>query len=68
MIAGFLAQFPNDVPRAVCAAVYLHGLAGDAAREEFGEQPMIAGDLIACLPETFRRALKWAEESFARIQ
>jgi NAD(P)H-hydrate epimerase len=40
----------------VLAAVYLHGLAGDVAREKIGEQAMIAGDLIACLPEAFKRA------------
>jgi NAD(P)H-hydrate epimerase len=67
MIAGSLAQFPDQVAAAVCAAVYLHGLAGDVAREEMGEQPMIAGDLIACLPEAFRRAKQWAKEKFVRL-
>jgi len=60
MIAGFLAQFPGDVARAVCAAVHLHGVAGDVACERWGEQSMIAGDLIASLPEAFRRAKQWA--------
>ena len=67
MIAGFLAQFPDQVATAVCAAVYLHGLAGDIAREEIGEQPMIAGDLIACVPEAFRRAKQWAGEKLVRL-
>jgi NAD(P)H-hydrate epimerase len=67
MIAGLLAQFPDRVARAVCAAVYLHGLAGDIAREEIGEQAMIAGDLIACLPEAFRRAKQWAGERLVRL-
>jgi NAD(P)H-hydrate epimerase len=67
MIAGLIAQFPGRIPLAVCAAVHLHGLAGDAAREQFGEQPMIAGDLIGCLPEAFRRAQAWASEKMARI-
>ena len=31
LIAGLLAQYPDDVPRAMEAAVYLHGLAADLA-------------------------------------
>ncbi|MFB3813711.1 MAG: NAD(P)H-hydrate dehydratase [Terriglobales bacterium] len=68
MIAGMLAQFPNDTARAVCAAVYLHGLAGDVARESAGEQALIAGDLIECLPEAMQRAKEWAGERLVRIQ
>ena len=41
---------------AVIAGVYLHGLAGDVAREKMGEASMIAGDLIANLSEAFKRA------------
>jgi hydroxyethylthiazole kinase-like uncharacterized protein yjeF len=55
MIAGLVAQ-TSDVPMAVRAAVYLHGLAGDVAREKMGEPSLIAGDLIVNLPEAFRRA------------
>jgi len=59
--AGMMAQahsIPGDDRwiRAVLAAVYLHGLAGDAARDKMGEASMIAGDIIANLPEAFRRA------------
>ncbi len=68
MIAGMLAQFPDDAARAVCGAVYLHGLAGDVARERMGEQALIAGDLIACLPEAMRRVKQWADEGMVRIQ
>jgi NAD(P)H-hydrate epimerase len=67
IIAGFLAQFPKDAARAVCAAVYLHGVAGDLAREQIGEQPMIAGDLIAFLPQAFRKAKQWAGEKLVRL-
>ena len=55
MIAGFLAQHPQDVTRATAAAVYLHGLAGDVAREALGEQCLIATDLLKFLPEAIRR-------------
>jgi NAD(P)H-hydrate epimerase len=67
MIAGFLAQFPDDVVRAVVAAVYLHGVAGDLARNILGEQPMIAGDLITFLPQAFGKAKQWAREKLVRI-
>jgi len=61
MVAGLMAQ-AHSIPgedrwaRAVIAAVYLHGLAGDAARDKMGEASMIAGDIIEALPEAFRRA------------
>jgi NAD(P)H-hydrate epimerase len=37
------------------AAVYLHGLAGDLAAGEQGEECLIATDLLPHLPEAFRR-------------
>ncbi len=55
MVSGLIAQNTADIPRAVIAAVYLHGLAGDVARERLGEQCMIAGDLLVALPEAVRR-------------
>jgi NAD(P)H-hydrate epimerase len=61
MVAGMIAQAhamqgEDRWTKAVIAAVYLHGLAGDVAREKIGEQAMIAGDLIASLPEAFKKA------------
>jgi NAD(P)H-hydrate epimerase len=55
MIAGAVAQFPNRLEQAVRAAVFLHGLAGDAAAERMGEETMVATDLLAYLPAAFRR-------------
>jgi NAD(P)H-hydrate epimerase len=40
---------------ALSAAVYLHGLAGDLAAERMGEESLIARDVIAALPEAFKR-------------
>lgn len=54
-IAGLMGQ-TTDLSTAVVAAAYLHGLAGDVAREKFGEASLIAGDLIGNLPEAFKRA------------
>jgi hydroxyethylthiazole kinase-like uncharacterized protein yjeF len=53
MIAGFLAQYPRRETAAVAAAVYMHGLAGDVACAELGEQAMIATDVVEHLGEAF---------------
>ena len=55
VIAGLMGQTDN-FEQAAIAGVYLHGLAGDVAREKMGEASLIAGDLIANLPEAFKRA------------
>jgi NAD(P)H-hydrate epimerase len=40
---------------AAAAGAYLHGLAGEVAQEELGAAGMVAGDVLACLPEAFQR-------------
>ena len=52
MLAGLLGQFP-DLPLidTAAAGVYIHGRCGDTAAGKWGEMPMLAGDLIAALPE-----------------
>ena len=65
MVAAMIAQHPNDVLLAVCAAVHLHGLAGDVMRESVGEHSMVATDLLRGLPEAFLRAQRTAREKFA---
>ena len=55
LTAGLLAQFPSrPVGEVAMAAVYLHGLAGDLAAEEFGQQSMLAGDLLDSIPQAFK--------------
>src|ERR1017187_637584 len=54
LIAGFLAQFPQDPDRAVAAAVYLHGLAGEIGAQALGEKCLIATDLLRYLPQALR--------------
>jgi hydroxyethylthiazole kinase-like uncharacterized protein yjeF len=55
IVAGLVAQNSKRVLEAVIAAVYLHGLAGDVAREQMGEHSLVATDLLHALPEAFRR-------------
>jgi ADP-dependent NAD(P)H-hydrate dehydratase / NAD(P)H-hydrate epimerase len=66
MVAAMLAQNPHDPLLAVCAAVHLHGLAGDVMRESVGEHSMVATDLLRGLPEAFWRAQRTAREKFVR--
>jgi NAD(P)H-hydrate epimerase len=62
MVAGMMAQHPSKQLLAVIAAVHLHGLAGDVARESVGEHSLVATDLLQGLPEAFRRTKKAAQE------
>jgi len=54
IVAAMLAQFPNDVARAVETAVYLHGLAGDFAAQAMDEHTVLATDTVAHLSNAFR--------------
>ena len=67
MTAGLIAQNAADVVKAVTAAVYLHGLAGDVARETMGEHSLVATDLVRALPEAMRRAREDAKKSWVRF-
>lgn len=58
IVAAMLAQFPNDAARAVEAAVYLHGLAGDFAAHRMDEHTVLATDTIAHLSDAFRYRVK----------
>jgi NAD(P)H-hydrate epimerase len=68
MMAGLMAQNPKNIFETVLCAVYLHGLAGDVARESMGEHSLTATDLLRFLPEAFRRARKAAESSSVEWQ
>ena len=53
IILGLLAQNYTS-EEATLLAVYLHGLSGDLAAAQYGEQAMIAGDIIDHLGAAFR--------------
>jgi len=67
MVAGLMAQHPDHIADAVIAAVHLHGLAGDVARESMGEHSLVATDLLTALPEAFRRTRQAAQEALVYI-
>jgi len=67
IIAAMLAQNPKHAFEAVLAAVYLHGLAGDVARESLGEHSMVATDLLKTLPEAFLRIRATTGEKWVKI-
>jgi ADP-dependent NAD(P)H-hydrate dehydratase / NAD(P)H-hydrate epimerase len=67
MVSGMIAQNRERIVEAVIAAVHLHGLAGDVARESVGEHSMVATDLVKALPEAFRRVREAIERSKVEI-
>jgi ADP-dependent NAD(P)H-hydrate dehydratase / NAD(P)H-hydrate epimerase len=58
LIAGMLAQWPDDRDAAVLAAVYLHGLAGQRAARDTFESTVLATDLLKYLPEAMRECAR----------
>jgi NAD(P)H-hydrate epimerase len=52
----------------VARAVYLHGLAGDIAASLYGQQSMIATDIINCLGEAFAACEAEALSKFVYLQ
>jgi NAD(P)H-hydrate epimerase len=56
IIAGLLAQKPDDATGAAIAAVYLHGLAGDIAASQLGTRALIASDITGHLGAAFIEA------------
>ena len=62
VIAGMLAQFPNDVASAVEAAVYLHGFAADLAVCDEDEHTLLATDSLNYFSRAFRfRPLRFSK-------
>lgn len=56
VLAGVIASLAAqgfDLFGCACSGVYLHALAGDIAKEKFGEISMLPTDIINCLPQAF---------------
>lgn len=53
IIASFISQ-KIDIVKALRAAVYIHGLAGDIGKSIIGEYSLIAGDIVRYLPEAIK--------------
>lgn len=57
IVAAFLGQFHGrPASQVIAAAVYLHGLAGDLAAKELGQQALTASDLMRHFPQAIREA------------
>ena len=54
IITGLLAR-GYERKEACMVGVYLHGLAGDLAAADMGEESLLAGDIIRYLPRAFKR-------------
>ena len=61
IVAAMLAQYPEDVARAVEAAVFLHGLAGDFAMLAQDEHTVLATDTVAHLWRAFKSRVRDAD-------
>jgi NAD(P)H-hydrate epimerase len=53
LLCGIIAT-RAEIPLSLQAGVFLHGLAGDLAAQEWGEEPMVAGDILAKIPDALR--------------
>lgn len=62
VIAGLLAQFKDDVARAVETAVYLHGFAADLAVRDADERTLLATDSLKYFSRAFQfRPLRFSK-------
>jgi NAD(P)H-hydrate epimerase len=58
LMAGMLAQWPEQRETALLAAIYLHGLAGQRAAQATFESCVLATDLLTYLPEAMRECAR----------
>jgi NAD(P)H-hydrate epimerase len=54
IIAGLLAQHPQQPETCVIAGVFLHGASGTLARDQMGEMSLTATDLLLALPQAIQ--------------
>ena len=61
VLAGIVAAFVArgiDGADATAAAAFIHGMAGDIARERYGSESLSANNILECLSEAFCRILQ----------
>lgn len=54
LMTGFAARYAS-LEKAICLAVFIHGLAGDLAAAKIGMESMKAGDIIDYIPKAFKK-------------
>ena len=54
VIAGMYAAFHFDFAEAASMGAFIHGLAGDLAAAQLGEEGIVAGDILARIPEAIQ--------------
>lgn len=64
LVAGLLAQFPDELEAAVLAAVYLHGRAGELGAAEIGEKSFMATDILRYLPAAMEEVAEGRNPTF----
>jgi len=64
LIAGLLAQFPDELEAAVLAAVYLHGRAGELGAAEIGDKSFMATDILRYLPAAMQEVAEGRNPTF----
>ena len=57
IIAALTARGIDTTSAAACGA-YIHGFAGDIAKDRYGVESMSASKILECLPDAFCRILQ----------
>jgi hydroxyethylthiazole kinase-like uncharacterized protein yjeF len=57
LIAGMVAQFPDDIATAVRTAVWLHGRAGELGAQDLTDKCVLATELLTYLPRAIRECI-----------
>lgn len=65
-VSARISAFLQDL--SVAAAVYLHGVAGDRARDLLHENSVLASDVLTSLPEAFRECELQADRGIFYLQ